>query len=476
MKDLYDGAIFGIKSVPVKPRENKEFKELFDRPSQDQFLALYNDIRVNGLNEPIELNQHGDIVDGYTRFEICEDLKEAFPDLAKYKILHFENGPEALLYSYQKNQLRRQLTEAQRVANVLKMKPTFKKLAAARKQHRSERTEAFADFYGKTTDHMATLAGVPPTTMLKYEKVQEKDPKLFDQVLKGDIAVTKAYNETMIKENKKLPKSKVPKGIYNVIVYDPAWPHDNKVAGGSGTSGASQQYREESIEEMCNHPIKKMIAKDAILWLWCLPTFHEEAVQVVKALGFDKIKTKIYWDKMQMSMGFNFRNQVEELLVCTRGNVKAFWLTDQTNIIHAKSSKNHSEKPEEIWKIIEKASKKGLPMTKLSKVELNSRNKRDGWVTVGNQIPYDLRFWVSRDLDLKNRAEIICELWNGKKYDEEKSFGKEIGVEFDKEIITKKMKQIFEEVKEKYPELLITPKLIVAPWHKTDKSKEVLKL
>lgn len=354
---------------------------MFPRPTAEEYAALKEDIRINGQKVSIEMNQHGDILDGYTRFQICDELNRA----PKLIVVPFESGLECRLYIYQKNALRRNLTEAQRVEIAFQAKPLLKKLAALRQKDGKPLGQNQPK--GKVIEQMAAMAGVSPSTMLYYDKVKTNSPERYKEVAAGKVKVSRVYNEIVIKENKKLPKIPVPKGQYNLVVYDPSWPHDIEVAGGSGNSGNSQKYRPESIEEMCNHEMKNNLAKDCIFAIWTLPTFHSEVLQVIQAWGFEKIRVKMYWDKMITTMGFNFRNSVEELCICTRGKVKAFWLTDTPNIVHEKLDKKiHSRKPDIFYTILEKAAKNALSGSKLSKAELNATKERPGWTTIGNQI------------------------------------------------------------------------------------------
>ena len=72
--------------------------------------------------------------------------------------------------------------------------------------------------------------------------------------------------------------------------------------------------------------------------------------EVMKAWKF-KYKTKIYWRKTgNLGLGYWFRGQVEECLVCVRGDVKAFRL-QKPNFIQSKA-REHSRKPEEFFQLI----------------------------------------------------------------------------------------------------------------------------
>jgi len=59
-------------------KEVQKWKDLFPRPTKEQYEALKHDIAVHGQLEPITVirDTQGNllIVDGYTRFQICREL------------------------------------------------------------------------------------------------------------------------------------------------------------------------------------------------------------------------------------------------------------------------------------------------------------------------------------------------------------------------------------------------------------------
>ena len=109
-------------------------------------------------------------------------------------------------------------------------------------------------------------------------------------------------------------------------------------------------------------------------------------------------KTTIYWRKiMSLGLGFNFRGQVEECWMCTRGKVKPF-RTQLPNIIESKVRK-HSQKPEEFFQMIEPSLEK---FNLNPRLEMFARNVRSGWHSIGNEITgndirVDLRKLISYD-------------------------------------------------------------------------------
>jgi site-specific DNA-methyltransferase (adenine-specific) len=59
----------------------------------------------------------------------------------------------------------------------------------------------------------------------------------------------------------------------------------------------------------------------------------------------------IVWDKINMSMGYHWRNQVEYIVYCTKGATKKY-VTGIPNIFHEKKPTGLSAKPPKIWETI----------------------------------------------------------------------------------------------------------------------------
>lgn len=168
---------------------------------------------------------------------------------------------------------------------------------------------------------------------------------------------------------------------YQIIYADPPWQYDNKRTGGSMKSGAANKYPTMSLKEICQLPVKDIIAKDSVLFLWVTCPLMEYGLAVMKAWGY-KYKTKIYWRKiMSLGLGFWFRGQVEELWLGVKGGVRPFRL-QIPNFIQTKAGR-HSEKPIEARKIIEM-----IPLR--PRIELFARERHKGWHVWGNEIKSDI--------------------------------------------------------------------------------------
>ena len=168
---------------------------------------------------------------------------------------------------------------------------------------------------------------------------------------------------------------------YAVIYADPPWSYKNKKTGRNMMLGSISKYPVMSLQEICS--LKVPSSKDSVLFLWATVPLLPDAFKVMESWGF-KYKTMITWRKiMSLGMGFWWRGQCEHLLFGVKGKIKAFRM-QEANFIQTKVGK-HSEKPNEIRQLIERATVSLNP-----KLELFARKKYNNWDSWGNEISNDI--------------------------------------------------------------------------------------
>lgn len=168
---------------------------------------------------------------------------------------------------------------------------------------------------------------------------------------------------------------------FDVVYIDPPWAFNQVKTGGTFTSGAAQKYPTMSLADICQLPIPAICEPTTALFLWVPTTLKfSHAARVLDAWAFDYITT-VYWNKTRLGMGYWFRNQVEELLVCQRrgGSLEPF-RCQLPNIISLPPGE-HSTKPEEFRRLIEQATGK---ISRRQCVELFARKQVPGWTGLGN--------------------------------------------------------------------------------------------
>jgi len=104
-------------------------------------------------------------------------------------------------------------------------------------------------------------------------------------------------------------------------------------------------------------------------------------MRLIEAWGFT-YKTHGVWDKQKIGMGYWFRGRHELLLVATRGKASPPAENKRKQSIFSYPRGKHSEKPVEIYAMLESM------FPKATKCELFARgkNNRPGWTLWGNEV------------------------------------------------------------------------------------------
>ena len=115
---------------------------------------------------------------------------------------------------------------------------------------------------------------------------------------------------------------------YSIIYADPPWTYRVWSKKGLGRSAASH-YNTMSLERIKALPVKEIVAKDSVLFLWVTYPNLPEGLEVMKAWGFNYKTVAFTWVKRNKKsdtwfwgMGYWTRANPEICLLGTRGHPK----------------------------------------------------------------------------------------------------------------------------------------------------------
>ncbi|MEQ8909407.1 MAG: MT-A70 family methyltransferase [Vicingaceae bacterium] len=166
---------------------------------------------------------------------------------------------------------------------------------------------------------------------------------------------------------------------YNVIYADPPWHYPNGLP-----------YETMSFEEINNLPINHISKDDSVCFLWATTPYLPQALETLKAWGFE-YKTTITWVKTYANAkGSYFKINTEHLLVGVKGNIPSFQMKESN--IYLSEPTAHSQKPDYFRSLVSKTAKKvfASPL----KLELFARDIQGvehesifkDWHVFGNQV------------------------------------------------------------------------------------------
>ncbi len=176
----------------------------------------------------------------------------------------------------------------------------------------------------------------------------------------------------------------LPDKRYGVIVADPEWRFEPYSRDTGMDRAPDNHYPTSPTEIIAARPVGDIAADDAALFLCATAPMLPQALAVMAAWGFE-YKTHAVWFKVRPGLargpGYWFTGEHELVLLGTRGRVPAPAPGVQFPSVFDAPVGEHSEKPSEIYEIIE------AYFPNLPKIELNARRARAGWDAWGLEAP-----------------------------------------------------------------------------------------
>lgn len=194
-----------------------------------------------------------------------------------------------------------------------------------------------------------------------------------------------------------------PAGGFGLIMADPPWSYE--MFSDKGYEKAPEgQYQTMALDAIKALPVEALAAPDCLLWLWAVNPQLPQALEVLRAWGFE-FKTAGTWlkrttrGKVSFGTGYILRSSNEPFLIGTRGAPKTTRGTRSAVITHdagvfghdpahwppstvtiEASAREHSRKPDEAYRACEEM------MPDVRRLDLFSRQRRDGWTAWGNEV------------------------------------------------------------------------------------------
>jgi ParB-like chromosome segregation protein Spo0J len=166
---------------------------LFPPMPPDEFRELVEDIRRQGVLEPIELLD-GMVLDGWHRYLACE---EAGVEIPVREWRNPDGGDAAFAHVWARNALRRHLTAPQRIEVAAKVHPeVWEKVGTeGGGDRRSESNRTPSVLKPRSAERFGSIAGVHPDDVLRAKRLERDAPDLWERAKSGDIPLRTANTE-----------------------------------------------------------------------------------------------------------------------------------------------------------------------------------------------------------------------------------------------------------------------------------------
>jgi N6-adenosine-specific RNA methylase IME4 len=383
-----------------------EYADIFPWIEGEAYRALVEDIRKNGVLEPIVFLD-GAILDGRNRYMAARELGVEYP-----RVEYEGNDPLGFVISH--NLTRRHLDASQRAmvakrletakhggdrksdqsanlhldrssaAEMLNVSPRSIATAATVMEQGAPELIAAVDAGRVSVSAAADVATLPKEEQAEIVARGEKEILQAAKAIRAEKVETKraekiAQTQVIAANNAALP---VGERKYSVIYADPPWSFD--VWSGAGKDRAAENhYPTMTQAEIEALPVEQMAADDCALFMWAVMPQLPEALAVIKAWGFEYKTCAFVWvkqtkdeERFATGMGYWTRANAEICLLATRGSPAR--LNADVHQVIATPRMEHSKKPADAAERIERL----VPGPYL---EMFARSPRDGWDVWGNQ-------------------------------------------------------------------------------------------
>jgi len=348
-----------------------EIADLFPMMGIDEFEQLKQDIKDNGLLEPI-VTYESKILDGRNRWLACGET-DVYPTYEKY------TGDQPASYVISKNLHRRHLNKSQLAMIAVESLPILEEEAKKRQLWTPTNTNVEIiphSEQGKSRDKAGETFGISGRLVSDAKKIKQETPEYIEPIMDGKMTIAQAKREInrTNKIDNILDKAKdispiTEMGKFPVILADPPWRYGHPI---SDSRKIENQYPTQTIEEICDLQVAKIITDNAILFLWVTTPMLKKGLKVLEAWGFD-YRTSMVWVKPSIGPGQWVRQRHEYILIGVRGSIPTPKGSDKPDSVIEAPRQEHSKKPEVVYEIIEKM------YPELPKVELYARQSRNGW-------------------------------------------------------------------------------------------------
>ena len=173
----------------------------------------------------------------------------------------------------------------------------------------------------------------------------------------------------------------VPLFRYDLIMADPPWHYELYSERGEAKAPQSQ-YETQGLDWIKSLPVADIASPNAVLWLWATNPLLPDALDVMESWGFT-FKTAGHWSKktkngkQAFGTGYLLRCAGEPFLIGTMGNPQT---SRSVRSVIEGPIREHSRKPDEAFEAAERM------MPNAVRIELFSREIRNGWDAMGDQL------------------------------------------------------------------------------------------
>ena len=208
-------------------KENNTFSELVPEMTTHEYDDLVNSIRKQGVRQPIHILSDKTVLDGRHRVRACKEI-----GIKEIQALSHElDETKAIEFVVDTAIERRNLTKEQKIDIVLRSSGLIKTLESKVKQgSRSDLTLGSVEPEVKrTNERIGEMTGTSKATVTRMKRVKRESPELYDDVIKGEKSIRRAYDELPSVQKNKPKQEHKPKPKLVIPEPEPTDPEELKL-------------------------------------------------------------------------------------------------------------------------------------------------------------------------------------------------------------------------------------------------------
>jgi N6-adenosine-specific RNA methylase IME4/transposase-like protein len=358
--------------------------------------ALRDSIQRFGVLVPVAKDQHGNLLDGFHRSRLADELGTKY----RVDVISVADEDEAREIARTLNADRRQMTAEQRREIVVALReaghstyaiagavgasqPTVRR-DLARESHDSPEESLGRDGKRYPARRPPVIAAKDEREAQRAQRALAELPELPDELVVDVDQVLRARKEHTRDQQREQNREMVRQATrlaavgerFGAIVLDPPWDWGDE--GDADQLGrARPTYATMPFKEIAAQPIDAVAQDNAHLYLWITNRSLPKGFELLERWGFRYV-TALTWVKPSIGMGNYFRGSTEHILFGVRGSLPLL-RADVGTHFHAPRPPQHSQKPDEFYALVESCSPGPW-------LEWPARRRRDGWVVSGAEI------------------------------------------------------------------------------------------
>jgi N6-adenosine-specific RNA methylase IME4 len=332
-------------------KSNSGKYQVMGRLRPEEYDALESDIKTRGILVPVEVDEDGEVLDGYTRREIAEKHGLTYKTIVRKGWTEDQKKDHAF-----------KLNLARRHLDPLRWGLAFKQLLELRGVKRKPGAPCKGDNVS-TLDTLYNELGVSKGTARKrlaqadtYEVLPAKQRAAVDS---GKVTLATAKRETCKEAKRKeleaveTKEVKAAAGVYDVLAIDPPWPIEKIEREVRPNQTAELDYPTMSLADI--QALVLPMADECHVWLWTTQRFLPEAFNIITGWGLRYICTFV-WHKAGGFQPVGLPQYNCEFAVYARHGSPAFLDTKALPTCFEAKRGKHSEKPEEFYALLRRVT------------------------------------------------------------------------------------------------------------------------